>query len=117
MATRKWITSHRKEIQEYQRQWYQRNKTTQKRWVAKRKQELQIWYQELKSLYKCIECKKSHPAIIDFHHRDPTKKDLDLAVAIQHGWSKERVLKEIAKCNPICANCHRILHWNERHSK
>ena len=28
--------------------------------------------------------------------------------------SKEKFLEEVAKCIPLCANCHRKEHWNKQ---
>ena len=60
-------------------------------------------------------CDESHPACLDFHHRDPREKVMILSkVTNQRGWSIERILAEIAKCEVICANCHRKEHWSEQ---
>ena len=28
-----------------------------------------------------------------------------------HGYSKKKIIKEIEKCDTLCANCHRIEHY------
>ena len=56
----------------------------------------------------CIRCGEKHIACLDFHHRDPTEKDLEVA---NLSTSRARLLTEIAKCDVLCANCHRKLHW------
>jgi len=61
---------------------------------------------------KCSQCGEDHPAILDFHHLNPKDKDFELAKAIAGGYSKSRILKEIAKCIVLCSNCHRKLHSN-----
>lgn len=60
----------------------------------------------------CSVCGIYHPAILDFHHTDPTKKDFTIAKS--RTKSKEKFLKELDKCIVLCSNCHRILHWRER---
>jgi hypothetical protein len=59
-----------------------------------------------------LRCGESHPATLDFHHRDPNEKDFLLSSAARNGWGKERILREIEKCDVICSNCHRKEHWN-----
>lgn len=51
----------------------------------------------------CIRCGESHPACLQFHHRDPSTK----LFAITR-WSKSalKLRAEIAKCDILCANCH-----------
>jgi hypothetical protein len=50
-------------------------------------------------------------------YADPSEKDVNIANAIGNGWSKKRILREIAKCLPLCSNCHRKLHYRERETK
>lgn len=45
---------------------------------------------------------------MDFDHRDPHDKTANLSAAWAGGWTRERVLEEAAKCDVVCANCHRI---------
>jgi 5-methylcytosine-specific restriction endonuclease McrA len=49
---------------------------------------------------------KDHPAALDFDHLKPDEKHIELAV--MNGYSRERVLAEIAKCIVLCSNCHRL---------
>jgi hypothetical protein len=61
---------------------------------------------------KCARCPERHPAALDFHHRDGKGKELSLSDAVSNGWSRKRLDAEIAKCEVLCSNCHRKLHWN-----
>jgi hypothetical protein len=90
---------------------YKKNK---KRYLEKAKKwnkEKRDWFQGLKEDLECSECGEDHPACIEFHHRDPRKKDFTVANFKNLGYSKARILKEIKKCNVLCANCHRKKHW------
>jgi hypothetical protein len=60
----------------------------------------------------CMECGEGHPACLDFHHKDPTEKAF--AISRGGGRSRESFLAEIAKCDLLCANCHRKRHFNEK---
>jgi hypothetical protein len=64
------------------------------------------WFVELKTELACNRCGENHPACLQFHHRDPSTKELGIADAIRRAWSRARVLREIAKCEGLCANCH-----------
>lgn len=67
------------------------------------------WLWELKCGLACVKCGESHPACLDFHHSDPSKKDGLISRMIVRS-SMERVIDEIEKCDVVCANCHRKLH-------
>ena len=57
----------------------------------------------------CADCKKKFPHfVMDFDHRDPSDKIVDVARAVTSNWSLKKIEKEIAKCDMVCANCHRI---------
>jgi hypothetical protein len=55
----------------------------------------------------CVDCGKSYPIyVMDFDHmRD---KQFLLSRAGQRGYTLEQVKAEMAKCEVVCANCHRI---------
>jgi tRNA G26 N,N-dimethylase Trm1 len=82
--------------------------------VKEKKREVRNWFQDYKSNISCVECGFSHPAAIDFHHTDPSTKLEDVAILAKKGDSMRLLKEEISKCIPLCANCHRILHYNER---
>lgn len=58
---------------------------------------------------KCSECgyKRSVKAL-QFHHRDPKKKEFGIGQRMRRSWSV--VKKELKKCVLICANCHAEKH-------
>lgn len=43
---------------------------------------------------KCCKCGESDPACLDFHHKDPSKKEADLTYAFA-SWSDIRIENEI----------------------
>lgn len=58
----------------------------------------------------CQDCGRDDlpPYCKDFHHRDPALKHKEVRLMATH--SMERLLAEIAKCDVLCAICHRIRH-------
>ncbi len=94
------------------RTWYRANARRKVAWKARRRQELREWLAQLKSTKRCERCDEAAPECLHFHHVDAREKDLELSSAISQGWSKERILGEIAKCIVLCANCHLKEHWN-----
>lgn len=81
--------------------------------ARRRLQRLKDWLAEFKAASACARCGEDHPATLDFHHRDPAAKDFNLSNVSAYGWSLERIQAEIAKCEVLCANCHRKEHWQE----
>lgn len=60
----------------------------------------------------CSRCGNRYPLVcMDFHHRDPTEKEFAI-LAMPMGL--KRTAAEIAKCDVVCANCHRIIHEEDR---
>ena len=50
--------------------------------------------------------------LIDFHHINPAEKNFTIS---ENSHAKfEILLKEIEKCIPLCANCHREFHYLEK---
>lgn len=55
----------------------------------------------------CILCPEKFYYAIDMHHIDPNEKE-DIISRL----SEAKLRKELKKCVPLCANCHRKLHFN-----
>lgn len=61
----------------------------------------------LKAGRPCHDCGQTFPPfVMDFDHRDPSDKKYTISRMYDH--SNETIDKEIAKCDLVCANCHRI---------
>jgi hypothetical protein len=91
-------------------------KTTPK-WKAKRSAQgralrIQVKQQAVALLGgKCTDCQQEFPmSVFDFHHIDPTQKDF--SVGKYKIWN-DRLQAELKKCILLCANCHRIRHFEE----
>ena len=55
----------------------------------------------------CHDCGgKFHPACFDFDHIEPSEKSANVSQLC--GSSFDRAMQEAAKCELVCANCHRI---------
>lgn len=75
-------------------------------WPAKRANGLRV--HEYKSTTPCVDCKTVYPAeCMDFDHTGDNKVN-NVGTMVAHGWSWEKIEAEIAKCDLVCANCHRI---------
>jgi hypothetical protein len=93
------------------RGYYKENKDKLRDYSRERKKKLREWLSELKAVLACP-CGESHPACLDFHHRDPKEKEVGIAKLIRAG-GREAIERELKKCEVLCANCHRKAHWKE----
>lgn len=73
---------------------------------------IQGWLIDRYSKRPCMDCTGVFPWIVmDFDHRPEEVKEFNVAKLGQYKATPERIAKlekEIAKCDLICANCHRI---------
>lgn len=70
-------------------------------------------YQEKMNAYKaqtpCADCgQKFHPIVMDFDHLDPSQKSMNLSRMIRQSKPWSAIELEMAKCELVCANCHRL---------
>jgi hypothetical protein len=64
--------------------------------------------EELKVSTPCADCKKKFPPVcMDFDHVRGVKRS-GIAKMVVQTFSVEALREEIAKCDLVCANCHRI---------
>jgi hypothetical protein len=107
-----WCKSCRKV---YDKNYHALNKDKRIQQALIRRDKTKVFMRELKSQLKCIRCGENHPACLDFHHRNPKEKLMTVGQVFQRGWSISSIKKEIEKCDILCSNCHRKLHWEEKH--
>jgi len=127
----KWVQEHREHLRAYhntekwkayRRTYFREHKehlTVLNVARAKRQQE---WFQNYKRNLECSRCGESFPdcpGIIDFHHEGEGKEDYDHLISsmLKHNVPMARFKAELAKCVPVCANCHRIVHYLEKQNK
>lgn len=57
----------------------------------------------------CTDCHISYPYyVMDFDHLPQYEKLFSIGGSMSKGKSLYQIQKEIAKCEVVCANCHRI---------
>tara|TARA_R100001086_G_scaffold130709_1_gene67722 strand:- start:1092 stop:1343 length:252 start_codon:yes stop_codon:yes gene_type:complete len=75
----------------------------------KRKLKIRKWFRDLKNKSACEICGESHPSCLEFHHLK--KKDNIISKMVASGYAIDTIQKEMAKCQIVCANCHRKIHY------
>jgi len=98
---------------EYGKGWYQEHKEEVIERRKRQQTEIKRWYVDYKSTLRCMICGESHPACLQFHHRNREGKSFNVADMAMRPSSKKRLLSEIEKCDVLCINCHAKLHWRE----
>ena len=94
---------------ECHKRYYLRNRALYRKKNIRRRKELIEFVISLKQK-PCMDCgvRYSH-YVMDFDHRNKkTKIDSINQMINYHSYSREKILKEIEKCDLVCANCHRI---------
>lgn len=57
---------------------------------------------------RCVDCGLDDFCVLEFDHRDPTEKEAEVGHLARRSPSWAVVLREIEKCDVVCANCHRM---------
>lgn len=72
---------------------------------AARKRNRQLLYTYLEE-HSCP-CGEKDPAVLEFDHIDPSTKEGHVSDLVSKGWSWDRIMVEIERCQVLCANCHK----------
>jgi hypothetical protein len=97
-----------REQRPYNVAYYWRNRSREIERVLRRQRATLAWLRDLRRV-PCMDCGGVFPPhVMDFDHRDPRQKSFSLAA--ENVLLKNRALLEleVAKCDVVCANCHRI---------
>lgn len=112
---------------EYQRAYREKNRAKRREWgrrhyaenaarlrdeyyAAKkpRVDELRRWVWDMKR-GPCVDCGRTFdPVCMDFDHRPDSEKVANVCQMISAARSRDDIAAEIAKCDLVCACCHRL---------
>ena len=67
-------------------------------------------FREYKKTLRCNRCGYDDYRALQFHHTDDNKEGTPSIIARHKSW--DNVMKELNKCEVLCANCHQIEHYN-----
>jgi hypothetical protein len=95
----------------YRRNHYLRNRADYVRREVARirryRDENRVLLLEYLTAHPCVDCGEADPVVLQFDHRDPLSKVGYIAhLLVRKPWAA--VLREIDKCDVVCANCHRL---------
>lgn len=85
---------------------YQRNKERYLERARQTEDEIRAYLREVKSA-PCADCGQSYPHyVMDLDHR-PGEVKLCGPTSLPRSGSMKKAIAEVAKCDVVCANCHR----------
>jgi hypothetical protein len=101
----------------YKRKWYHGSaKETHLENVKERNKRMRAEAKEFVYQYllthPCEMCGESDVRALEFHHTG--EKNRSISVMVARGAILDRLREELAKCQVLCANCHRKLTMDER---
>jgi hypothetical protein len=73
---------------------------------------LKSFVNRFKQFKGCKICKEKRYWVLEFHHNDRLEKTDTINRFVTNGNFK-LLKKEIRKCDVLCSNCHKDLHYNE----
>ena len=89
--------------------YYQENKARYKLNKQRLKSKLADEINALKANTPCADCRKRFPPVaMDFDHLEGSTKSGNVSTLIHTLQSRVVVMREIEKCEIVCANCHRV---------
>src|SRR3989304_776656 len=97
----------------YMRGWYQNHKVQHLKAVRRskvaRKARLAAIVRALKER-PCLDCQQTYPVpVMEFDHRSEKWKPVPALIA--GSYSLVKIMREIERCDVVCANCHRLRTW------
>lgn len=97
----------------YDREKYPKIKQKKKENAKIRSIKIRKWLDDFKKEQKCKNCNLSDFRVLDYHHKN-SDKEFNIGDSIRLGYSLEKIKNELAKCECLCSNCHRIKTYEDR---
>jgi hypothetical protein len=85
-----------------------------RKYLARLRRERQELVSGIKAAQGCARCYEAGPACLDLHHVTG-KKEANVSSLVSQNRPVQTILAEAAKCQVLCANCHRCEHASDTH--
>jgi hypothetical protein len=95
----------------YSKRYYDPNGSERKRLERNREKNKELRREIIRGAKSipCMDCGVEYPYyVMDFDHRDPKEKRYTVGMMVGQGQPLDQLRQEIAKCDVVCSNCHRI---------
>jgi hypothetical protein len=97
----------------YNRSHYAKHGEKRREEVKKRRRSIKQRFEEYKRTLSCVDCGFSGddcPWAIEFDHVGEGRETKSASVShlVSSGYSWDRIMEEVAKCEPVCSTHHRI---------
>ncbi|HYT41692.1 MAG TPA: hypothetical protein VEP90_05060 [Methylomirabilota bacterium] len=100
---REWYRKHAETEKLKAKEYYRNHVTEAKAYHKARQEDFQKW----KAVVGCVKCGEDDGRCLDFHHINPSEKKFEIIVTKWYSMPLLSLIDEIAKCEVLCANCHR----------
>lgn len=91
-------------------EWYVRNAETHKANIYQNKHsnvnEAREYVRKYLATHHCVDCGESDILVLEFDHVRGEKRE-NVGILINRGYPLSTIIKEISKCEVVCANCHK----------
>lgn len=103
---REYVASRKEVLVQYFKEWNRKNRDKIRAKTEEKYYKSKIIVDDIKNR-PCEDCGKMYPTCcMQFDHRDGSEKHDNVASML--GGKIDKLLKEIAKCDVVCSNCHAI---------
>ncbi len=105
---RAWKKKNISRVRKWWSDWAERNKESLKRKRRKKHEERRLLLDQIKNV-RCYDCDVRYPPFVMQFDHVRRKKLFNVGDCLSRSW--ESILREIAKCDIVCANCHAVRTW------
>ena len=114
MSQKKYQENNSDKVKQRSKEWAQNNKDLANKYTKNNRDTRREFLDVIKLERGCAICGyNEHPRALQFDHIDPKQKNFTISSALT--CSMDKLLTELDKCRILCANCHSIHSWNEKH--
>lgn len=106
-GTPEYKEAHAAYMRDYYRRNPHKNRANVKRWQNENKDRVELYKKE----HPCVRCGENDYRCLTFHHLRDKKHNVSAMPSSGFRW--ETILKEINKCEVLCANCHAREHYRQ----